>query len=459
MFLTSSLFCRNRPFVQTTYLACPNLPRKTKGKLMHVIENDAVLVGIDERNGNIARLFSKKHGVELIQEVRLGGNFKVLLPTPERESNYVSGETQALSAFRPEGNGARLRWNGPFTNPQGSFDLDVEMSIELAGDAVAFDIHVENRSGFALAEVWYPMVGGLNGIDGREDTRAMISASHWSVCPDIFQSFPANSTTKWGIVNGESNWAYPGSMPLPWVDFYNPESNHGVYFGCHDPIARSSLLHFELWPEARWPGPDDADDDRPVGLVMQWVKVPHTASGDTFHGPPVVVQFHEGDWHEASAIYRSWFDAHFPIDNSSNWLRQEIAWYYNVLMNSEDLINYTFKDIPKLAEEAREYNIRTIFLSGWQVGGHDRGYPQYTPEPRLGSVDDLQDAIEECHRLGLKVLLFANLQVMDRDTQWYKDELHKYLMMEPGGHPLGYPMGWGQGTLTARADSAWTGCT
>ena len=425
---------------------------------MHVLENEAIRLEIDERNGVLARIYSRRLDLELIKEPRLAGNFNILLPMPERETNYIGGKSLSLSAFEPGEKSARLQWNGPFTNAQGSFDVDVEMHIELADDAVMFSLHVENRSEYPVAEVWYPILGGLDGIEGRKDTRAMISSSHWSVCPDLFQNFPDNSTTNWGIPNRESNWGYPGVMPLPWIDFYNPESNHGVYFACHDPIARSSLLHLELWPGTapdrpggNWPESDDFDDDLPVGLIMQWVKFPYTPPGNTFHGPPVVVQFHEGDWHEASTIYRNWFDAHFPIEKNRNWLHKEIAWYYNVLMHAEDLINFTFEDIPRLAEEAREYNMRTILISGWQVGGHDRGYPEYRPDPRLGSMEGLKRAIEECHRLGVKVLLFANLQVLDRDTEWYRDELYKYRMMDSLGHTLGHPMGWGQGTLSARA--------
>ena len=426
---------------------------------MHVIENDNTLIAVDERNGAITRIFSKRLKLDLIAEPRLAGSFKLLLPIPERESNYISGAAQRLSDCEQTENGALLAWRRPLTNDRGRFDLDVQLRIELDGDAVEFSLVVENRTDALLAEVWCPVIGGIRGIGEREQTRAMISSSHWSVAPDLFQNFPNAGTTNWGIPYGESNWSYPGIMPLPWIDFYNPESNRGVYFGCHDEIARSTMLHLELWPEGEWP--DAAADDVANGLTMQWVKFPHTRPGQSFQGPSIRLQFHDGDWHEGATIYRSWFDLHFSIDKSGNWLRREIAWYYNVLLNSEDQLNLTYADIPTMAADALRFGIRTIMISGWDMGGHDRGYPEYVPDPRVGSAGELRDAIAECHRLGVKVLLFVNHQALDRDSDWFREELHRYLAMDPNGNPLGHPMGWGQGTLTARAGgpgggSGWT---
>ena len=112
----------------------------------------------------------------------------------------------------------------------------------------------------------------------------------------------------------------------------------------------------------------------------------------------------------------------------------------------------TFKDIPRLARDAADYGVKAFLASGWMVGGHDNQYPRYEPDPRLGTWQDLADAINACHALGVKIHFFANIQSVDTSTQWYQKELHQYRVMSAKGEiPTEH---YGMGTLSARL-----GCT
>jgi hypothetical protein len=116
----------------------------------------------------------------------------------------------------------------------------------------------------------------------------------------------------------------------------------------------------------------------------------------------------------------------------------------------EDNLHYTFKDIPRWAKTAAVRGIRSVLISGWQVGGHDRGYPEYSPDPRLGTWGDLRKGVAACHRLGLKVFFFVNVQPVDMSTDWYRTELKKFGVVDPFGVPYN-TYGFGMGTLGARA--------
>ncbi len=61
-----------------------------------------------------------------------------------------------------------------------------------------------------------------------------------------------------------------------------------------------------------------------------------------------------------------------------------------ILSNSEDFINYRFTELPKLAATAKKYDVTTLEILGWDIGRIDRGYPQYRPNPRLGTVQELR---------------------------------------------------------------------
>jgi len=44
--------------------------------------------------------------------------------------------------------------------------------------------------------------------------------------------------------------------------------------------------------------------------------------------------------------------------------------------------------------------VTTFEILGWDVGGIDRGYPQYRPSPRLGTVEEFRRALAEIRRMG-----------------------------------------------------------
>src|SRR5712691_1306516 len=114
----------------------------------------------------------------------------------------------------------------------------------------------------------------------------------------------------------------------------------------------------------------------------------------------------------------------------------------------EGNVTFTFKDIPLWASEALAYDVRSVLISGWNVGGHDGGYPNYTPDPRLGTWEDLAAGIRACHKMSVKVFFFVNVQPVDTDTDWYREVLYQYRVTSQFGATTQY--GWGMGSLGAR---------
>jgi len=116
----------------------------------------------------------------------------------------------------------------------------------------------------------------------------------------------------------------------------------------------------------------------------------------------------------------------------------------------EDNVNFTFAQIPDWAKSAKDIGINHVMISGWNTGGHDRGYPYYTPDPQLGTWEELAAGIRAIHALGMKVSFFANCQPIDMTTEWYKKELHKYRVLDPNGEQYYIMNSWGMGTMSAR---------
>ena len=297
-------------------------------------ENDFYHVGIDPSTGAVRRVVDKVAKVELITEPRLAESFRLLLPLPDLEANYILSTEQFAPRIETTGKRLTVRWDGPLSNAQGKYDLDVVVDIEVLDETVQFRITVSNQTPHNLAEVWHAGMGGIMGLGDRKDTKILIPHFGMSAHNDLFQCFPESM----GIGGGggmrfpEFYAEYPGSLSMPWTDIYNPVLGSGVYYACHDVVPRMSVLHFEMHPGlarnrmgGNWPTDDEIaamEDVYPAGIVMHWVHMPYTQAGGQFSGPPVVLRCHEGDWHAGAKTYRAWFLSQFPIRKAQDsWLR------------------------------------------------------------------------------------------------------------------------------------------
>lgn len=434
------------------------MKRSTTTRTPIALENKECLVEVEPQHGRIIRIRDKSAGFELIGEPRLADNFTLLLPRPDLQANYLHGRTQKLSSSTSLPGCLTLEWKGPLAAANGEpLDLDVTMVITLDGSTLEFRINVANRSPHRLAEAWYPVLGGLLGIGGasdRADTRALLPLGFSQKLLDPFKQF--GGKLELGTETPEIAWSYPGWMPMPWLDFFHVKRKRGFYFAAHDLVARNKAIRLSLEPgtghlrpDSDWPRPGERGD-HPAGLTINWACFPYTPPGETFESPPIVLRFHEGDWHAGAKIYREWFTRNFPIPNpGDSWLRRETAWQDTMFLLPEDNLNFTFRDIPRWARDARDAGVKTVLLSGWDRGGHDNLYPYYEPDPRLGTWNDLEAGIRACHDLGLRVLFFVNIHYADPTTDWFREELHRYVPTDPWGIPLG-PQGFGMGTLSAR---------
>ena len=430
------------------------------------LENDLYLLEFEPRHGTLNRLRDKAGRLELITEPRLAENFRLLLPLPGMHANYIIGKDQQLGDARLESEPhptLRLHWPGPLQNERGRFNLDVMIWVELVDAEIRFRCQVENRTKHRLAEVWYPVIGGLAGLGAarqRRHTKVLVPYlfSQWS--RDLFKHFGAGQCL--GVFGAEYAFNYAREMSMPWTSLYNPVIKRGFYFAAHDQVRRCKSLAFSLVPGNAtnrvgddWPTKSEAQG-RPVGVRLSWTFFPYTKPGETFAGDPVVLRCHAGGWRQAAAIYRVWFDASFGVVNSErDDMRRETTTLDTMFLLPEDNVNLTYRDIPKWARSAHRRGVRSVMVSGWQVGGHDRGYPNYQPDPRLGTWKQLETAIDAVHQLGMKIYFFVNLFPVDMTTKRFRNEWHRYVVQDPWGQRY-HHYGYGMGTLAARMSATRT---
>lgn len=420
------------------------------------IDTPIATLTLSEHSGDLIGLRWKNPGLDVISEPRLGENFRILIPQQGYEANYFNSRDQQVSHIETTPDGVACTYDS-LHNQRETLPVKVSYRIQAVGQQIHFSIEVDNPTNRKLAEVMYGIIGGQKGIGNRLDTESMVPGANNNLSPVLFTRFrPGFGGGNFGIPYDAVSFNYPGSMSMGWIDIYNSKAGIGYYYANQDPETRLMLLQAELRPFSKgadlrdnWPSPAELPPGEPIGLTMGWVNMPYLSNG-TFSSGPIALQVHNGDWHQASKIYRSWFDKHFTVQRPPDWLRKENAWQSIILSNSEDVIVHRFSELPKLAADAKKYGITTFEILGWDIGGIDRGYPQYQPDPRLGTPDEFRQALADIRAMGVHPLIFSNVDVADTATPLFREKLKQYAV--DGRWAPDWPLfGWGEGTMSARA--------
>ncbi len=420
------------------------------------IDTPVAVLRLSEPSGDLAGIRWKSPNLELLAEPRLGENFRILLPRPGYEADYFLSRDQKVSRVDTLPDGVELIYDS-LRNDQETVPVAVHYRIQAVDGQLHFSIQVDNPTGRPLAEVMYGILGGQQGIGDRLQTDAMIPAANSNLGAGLFSHFHGGGYGggNLGIRYDAASYAYPGTMSMGWMDVYNAKAGIGYYYANQDPDTRLRLLDVEMRPFGKsavtgdtWPTPAEAFGE-PIGVTTGWVDMPYLSNG-TYKAGPVALEVHTGDWHTASAIYRSWFDQYFRVKRAPDWLRKENAWQSIILSNSEDVVVHRFSELPKLAADAKKYGITTFEILGWDIGGIDRGYPQYTPDSRMGTAAEFKDALAQIRAIGVHPLIFSNIQVADTATPIFREWLQQFTvdgLWAPDWHLFG----WGEGTISARA--------
>lgn len=401
-----------------------------------LLENDSVLLQCDPVCGTIVRILDKSSGIELASPRELAENFRLHLLLPDGKIVTIFGKDQKLTSSSRTADGLALDWQGPLKDESGKDrKISVLMNITAAGNELTFNLHLENAEKLKVKEVLYPMIGGLSkfGLPGKPSDGTLWAPTS---APWIKRIEPAFAAT----------FGYPGQMCMSFTCIESASAGKSLYFASHDKLARYKVYRFEEHTK-------EVAGNKAQDLFACIQHHPFTPSGRSFDGSAVVLRVVDGDWRAAGKVYRAWFEKTFGVSKPADcWIRRESFFLITMFGLPEGTICLRFRDIPQWAKAAKEHGVNSVQISGWQHGGHDNGYPDYTPDPRLGTWKELEDGIKACHAMGMKVYFFANYQPIMIDSDWYKRELGRYREWGGPNGELTWNTGWGMGTLWARMD-------
>jgi hypothetical protein len=419
-----------------------------------VLENSQVLLEIDPAFGVISHILDKSSGIALAPVPALAENFRLVLLMPDKTTATIMGKHQKLSGVSRTVNGLVLKWYGPLKDAAGAeHKIAVRMNVNAVGSELQFGLHVDNGSACKVREAWCPMIGGLSnfGAPGKPaDGTLWIPANItfrdpnsgiWTKKIELPFGAPLLFPYPGAVnLNAPNPWG-PGTaqMSMSFTCVQSATANRSLYFASHDTIARYKVYQF---------GEHARDNAKDVFACIR--HFPFTPPGKAFDGATVVMRVVDGDWRAAGRVYRAWYEKNFGISKpSENWIRRESFFQFTMFKLPEGTVLHRFKDIPQWAKDAKDHGINSVQISGWNVGGHDNGYPNYAPDLQLGTWKELEDGIKACHQMGVKVYFFVNYQSVMLQSDWYKNELNKYREWGPNGEPT-WCHGYGMATAWAR---------
>jgi len=230
---------------------------------------------------------------------------------------------------------------------------------------------------------------------------------------------------------------FDGKSPsMMWVDYYGEKG--GLYFASHDRSFEKTVFTVTVSKKNK-------------GLRLRTKKI-FNRFLDKWDGD-FVIGLHEGDWHRGADIYRSFYRANGPAARKApDYIRASpgIVCHYDFKWQNGD-INHRYKDIPLLYEEAQKHRFNNIMIAGWNVGGFDTMYPNFRPDPALGSEEELINAVSEVKGKGGKVFFYVNAYSYDKKSPDYKEFGEEWAVRDIAGKAM--ETKWGENILAGMCNS------
>ncbi|AEE96388.1 DUF6259 domain-containing protein [Mahella australiensis] len=404
-----------------------------------VLKNDNLYLEFEASNGALIGLTAVNTGWKMLDRSQLGLSFRLLIPLPGRRNNPVYGEKQKVSDIHvsPDNSSAVFVWNGVASEYGGRHDIKLTMEVKLNAEQVIYAVHIDNNSEYTVENVYCPYLGDIQHPPADKQFEAFIynygSAQQWALWP-IYQ----NTRGYYGV-DYPMQFGPPSACGAPTAPFCLLHgATQGLYVGVYEPSAELVAWHTELRPgygssiDSRVPEEFNISG-KDVATRFAAVHVPYIQPGESRDLTPIMLQTFEGGWQKGVDIYKQWRNSWMKTSEVPTWAMEPHAWQQIHINSSEDELRIPFRDLVKIGEDCARNKVKAIQLVGWNDGGQDQGNPSHDPDPRLGTFEELREAIAKIQSMGVKVVLFSKFTWADRATERFRKDLIKLAVKDPYG--------------------------
>jgi hypothetical protein len=423
-----------------------------------VLENETLRLEFSRGTGALVGLTAVATGWEILNRPHLGLSWRLLVPLEDpaqpgiwagrRRNNPVYGKEHPLTALAlaPDGRGVTFTWDGVTSEHGGQLDIKLTLEVRLTDRQAVYAMTVQNRSPYTVENVYVPALGDVQHPADEEWFKTFLyayaAAQEWPLWPTYW-----NSRGYYGVdfPTQFASWSAGSGAPMsPFILLRG--AKQGLYVGVAAPSSELVAWHTELHPgygssiDARVPE-EATISGHDVSTRFAAVHVPYIRPGETRALTPVALEAFQGGWQHGVDIYKRWRNSWFQPPQIPAWAREPHAWQQLHINSPEDELRIPFRDLPKIARECACHGVKAIQLVGWNDGGQDQGNPSHNPDPRLGTWDELRQAIRQIQALCVKLILFAKFTWADRGTARFREDLVRLAIKDPYGdyyHYQGY---------------------
>jgi hypothetical protein len=397
-----------------------------------VLEDIEFLVAFDPASGALTRMEHKPSNWVVERRPALGVSFRMLVPLPGRDDNFVLGQKQrAASVEKISDNRVQFVWRSLISEHGGVLPITFTATVTLEKGKLTFNSSVENQSPHRIDAIDYPYFGDLN----PPSTDSSIAArTYWYGNLGNDELFPNFSNEK-----GDRGVEFPtktfGTNRSLFCLIQAP--NDGLYIEMSDPTLPYYLEYtFEQHPGAVHDGVVPKTDEFSGWTVYLRFRTCHfvfVQPNSAKKLTPIVMRGYKGDWHAGVDVYKEWRDTWFKKPHLPDWAKDVHSWTMLRMNTPEEDYTISYKKFVEYGEEYAKYGVKAVQLIGWNIGGQDRDDPSQDTDPNLGTWQEFHDAIAKVQSLGVNVILFGKLNWADLATEWYRTELYKYEAKDPYG--------------------------
>ncbi len=306
-----------------------------------------------------------------------------------------------------------------------TYPIALLLTIREIDGELDFAIEIDNKSEVRVNELQYPIAEFKNISDEFENDTfyapvglGMRSKNPLKMAQDAHTEYKAGDNK-----NVWRNFAYPGGLSMPWFGIQSAD-NYFAMARLDEEACRISTFSLGTGPR----------EEKQPRLIMSISSYPAVVPGEKMTVEHYRMAVSDKDWRDVADSYRKWSNEtwlapsldenkRLPVKESIRHLK---GWQRIIMKHQFGEVYHKYADLPRLYDEGARYGIKMILLFGWWKEGMDNGYPGYEPDEELGGADALRAAIREINAKGGQVVLYANGQLIDTATDYYKTEGWKY---------------------------------
>lgn len=370
---------------------------------MITLKNYNCVLTLDEQKMQIVSL-KNNYGREWIEK----GTPLIQIRLIDNDNNRIDVNSSQASRFtiNNENGVAEIGIKGI-----GKLDFDCTAKIIANDKNFQFTLSIENKTGYCIEWIDYPVCILKNEMADKGGNFKFLKCK----CEGV--EFSDLSTYTHVLVDyPNKGWdgTYPGPTPMQFQAYYN--GKEGVYFGAHDSERNYKII-------------DAYHDDG--GIRIENKLLPGLEDNSCYEYPyPVVIECFDGDWADASEIYRqfaekTWLNKYPKLAENKiipYWVQENPIVVIYPVRGDEDIgqmkpnMYYPYTNaLPYLDELSKKLSSKLlVLLCHWE--GSAPWAPPYVWPP-YGDKQNFIDFVDSLHKNGQLVGVYCS------GTAWTEESI------------------------------------